>query len=174
MRIISKHKDYYDYLQGIYGIDNNKIYRRDDPIICGDFISHWRSDHTVHCFAINSKLYTICQNKEGFYIDKDINNKENLCLHKTVLDEIPTVNIEKRKPIVYGKLWGNNINWESGDPIMSSFDFHKVLSPEKIYIEVETFLGYLKDHPEMPDKQSDTEKLLSHGFDKKISFRHRK
>ncbi len=175
MRIISKHKDYYDYLQGVYGIDNNKVYKREDYIICGDFISYWNSDHTVHCFAINNKLYTICQNKKGFYTDDKLKiQNSNPFLRRTILLKTPTVNIERRKPIVYGRLWGNSINWVKGDPIMKSFDFHKVLSAEQLYIEVETFLGYLKDHPEIPNNQSDIEKLLSHGFDKKKSFRHRK
>jgi hypothetical protein len=33
MKIISKHKDYYDYFQGIYGVDKMKILDRGDQKI---------------------------------------------------------------------------------------------------------------------------------------------
>lgn len=50
----------------------------------------------------------------------------------------------------------------------------KFISAEEIYQQISAFIGYLKDHPEIPNKQTDLEKVQSHGFDLKKSFRHRK
>ena len=45
------------------------------------------------------------------------------------------------------------------------------MSAKKVYIEVETFLGWLVDNPPLPDEQTNIGKVVSHGFDKRTSFR---
>ena len=169
MRIISKHKDYYDYYQGIFGIDNNKIFRRGDvykriPL---------QSSHTKnYVFAINNKLYYLEEDKNGI---KQYDPNEHRSFNwQYQFPTTTTINIEKRKPIVYGTLWGNRIIWKDEDPLMSSFEFYKIMDAKALYIEVETFLGFLVDHQEIPNNQSDIEKLVAHGFDKKNSFRNTK
>ena len=174
MLIITKHKDYYDYLQGIYGVDNNKVYKRENYLIHQGWVEPLGGSYKTHCFAINNKTYFIYEIKSGFYVDKRPTKWDLSFMFREPISEKTDINIKKRKPIVYGRLRGNKYEWWSGDPIMQSFDFYKILTAEQMYIEVETFLGYLKDHPEIPNKQTNVEKLESHGFDKKISFRHRK
>ena len=85
MKIISKYKDYYDYLQGIYGIDNNLIldrikfspisYEYDNTIItlyicdykiqgvdfyqynCGKFLSSNTIPDTESVVSVLDKIY---------------------------------------------------------------------------------------------------------------------
>lgn len=188
MRIISKHKDYYDYLQGIYGIDQNKIFQRTDILKEQDFaLDFEEEDYYFYLFAINNKIYSLLRTAKGFYpisetILKDLGFDEYSCydyLFEKALELNNTstdINKETRKPIVVS-LFENTyeIKWlVDKDPLMKSFSFHKILSAKDLYIEVETFLGWIKDNPPIPNKQTDKEKILSNGFDNKISFRHRK
>lgn len=61
MKIISKHKDYYDYLQGIYGVDNYKIYNRTKIVLEKEFELVFEdkkkkpNQHFIYAFAINGK-----------------------------------------------------------------------------------------------------------------------
>jgi hypothetical protein len=59
-------------------------------------------------------------------------------------------------------------------PLLSDFKFGKYLAAEEIYKEIYTFISWLKDHPEIPNNQTDKEKILTHGFDLKDSFRNTK
>ncbi|MGB1316171.1 MAG: hypothetical protein ACPG4Y_09130 [Chitinophagales bacterium] len=196
MKIISKYKDYYDYLQGIFGIDNYKIYKRDKifkehefDLKFEDFKDRYLVPHFFYSFAINNTIYVMVKTKKGIFplskkllkslkYDKyEIRNILNLDKRKT------DINKEHRKPIIIGNESRTyyryssliNINWKTeNDPYLKSFSFHKVLSAQEIYIEIDSFLGWMKDNPEIPNKQTNAEKLLAKGFDKKISFRHRK
>lgn len=188
MRIISKHKDYYDYLQGVYGIDNYKIYQRKNIIKEEDFDTTFdllnkknKNQHFVYRFAINNKIYQIFKTRKGFFpVSKEL--LKELDYNKWRLESILTsqggstnLNMKYRKPILVSV--GSEYYFEKyqdKDPLMKSFSFHKILSAHELYIEVETFLGWIKDNPPIEDNQTDVEKILSNGFDKKISFRHRK
>ena len=84
------------------------------------------------------------------------------------------INIRLRQPILVSRNerpkdedWGTSI-------ILSDFKLIKALPAHDIFTQISSFLAWLKDNPEIPNKQSNEEKLLSHGFDKKKSFRHRK
>lgn len=180
MRIISKYKDYYDYYQGIFGVDNNKIYKRTNYIFYEKFNPTLRVyDFLLHTFAINNKIHFFFEDKaKMLYLTKD--NLANLKLpyytEKHVLEIISNadtdINRQKRQPIVYGRIVrGNKIVWQNGVPIMKSFGFQKVMSARKLYIEVESFMGYLKDNPPIPDKRTNKEKIITNGFDVKTSFR---
>ena len=202
MKIISKHKDYYDYLQGIYGSDTLMVYDRRGEIIRPDFPSDTLYMWT---FAICNKEYLVYEYKGKFYntpeqmmeltsiLKKD--GKEPLskvdgwswrrAQMKTLEEaqekwkqnnELPTdVNKRYRQPVLIRpayKMFDDGAPWKV--PHLEYYGFASFYPAEKIYQEISTFLGWLKDYPEIPNKQTDTEKLVSHGFDKKVSFRHRK
>lgn len=62
MMIISKYKDYYDYLQGIYGVDELKVLdrRSENPYLKPRFIQFPDDDKYCHyTFAICGELYDI-------------------------------------------------------------------------------------------------------------------
>jgi hypothetical protein len=61
-----------------------------------------------------------------------------------------------------------------GVPILKEFPLPKYLGPGEIYSAISLFLGWLNDNPEIPNTQDDKEKILSHGFDLKNSFRPNK
>jgi len=78
MKILSKYKDYYDYLQGIYGTDpkivldrrKNKVLKKEDL-----FSSRWdNSELGFIAIAINDKLYTGVYSKsdDKFYYGEDL------------------------------------------------------------------------------------------------------
>lgn len=63
-------------------------------------------------------------------------------------------------------------------PCLKDFDFGKVLSAEQIWQEIQYYLlNLINESPDMapPPRppQTNLEKLQSHGFDKRWSFRHR-
>ena len=71
MKIISKHKDYYDYLQGIYGIDELKVLDRrsnnpyTQPVLS---IYNYNKDKVYHyIFAICDELYDVYVRNGKFY-----------------------------------------------------------------------------------------------------------
>lgn len=61
-------------------------------------------------------------------------------------------------------------------PILSNLGMPKIITAEQLYQDISYFVGnIMKDSPDMmpPSKMSDKEKILQHGFDNRISFRHR-
>ena len=61
------------------------------------------------------------------------------------------------------------------NPCLREFDFARIMPSTTIYQEIEMFLGNVLVKDSMPPSyQSDIEKVVSHGFDPKISFRKRK
>lgn len=71
MKIISKHKDYYDYLQGIYGVDELKVLdRRSDNSYTQPELSidNYNRDNVYHyTFAICNELYDVYVRNSKFY-----------------------------------------------------------------------------------------------------------
>jgi len=57
---------------------------------------------------------------------------------------------------------------------LADWGFPNIIPANEMWQRISAFLGYLKDHQPIPNKQTDKEKILSHGFDYKKSFRHRK
>ena len=218
MKIISKYKDYYDYLVGTYGIDPVMVYdRRFD--YCEryfEFPSDALKEMKVY---IAGKIYVIQIYKGEFYhtpqelmdlhfkmkkdgLDvyisrtyghrwwKDRNKPPGLEFFQREFDEDnhkdTNINFILRTPIVVSTTWKDKADWKIDkvrDQIVSSYyssillkdyGFPKWYTADEMYQKICTFISYLKDHPEIPNKQSNIEKLLSHGFDKKKSFRHRK
>ncbi len=201
MKIISKYKDYYDYLQGIYGIDKVLVYDRRTT----DLIRHEKSlqDYIEPFeFHICNKKYTIYWYKNKFYhtpkelkiLNKILfdDGKETLCYVSNYYDYKKEdllkfwnknngdsmVNKKFRIPILIESSCGEIFD-EKDDknrysiPLLKSFQFHRWLSAEECFLNISAFLGWLKDNPEIPNKQTNKEKIVSHGFDFKKSFRHR-
>ena len=202
MKIISKFKDYYDYLQGVYGIDDLLVLdRRSNSILIKPFVM---GDELIsYSFAICNHIYIVRTYKGKIYQTLDETNDLNKILFKDNEEQVnrsdkwwwgvkrtevirisqedwnkrntnTDINIRLRQPILVSRNerpkdedWGTSI-------ILSDFKLIKALPAHDIFTQISSFLAWLKDNPEIPNKQSNEEKLLSHGFDKKKSFRHRK
>lgn len=71
---------------------------------------------------------------------------------------------DNRMPTVFGRT-----------PKLSSLGMPAHMDPQQLYQELAMFVGnVLKPVEQPPSNMKDIEKVSSHGFDKKISFRHRK
>ena len=181
MKIIDNKKDYYDYLMGVLGQDELVVYDR-------------RGSQMV-----NIGWYYV-----GYYPDwkhGNINLTYNIWIgdeyrviewSKTLNSWVcgPLENINKyRKPIARKTdkpieliIVSNSENYcrrsitlvQVGNPILREIDIiRKHISPEFIWNNVYDFICKRKEKS-FVDTRSDVQKAESHGFDKKVSFRHRK
>lgn len=195
MRIVAKEKDYYDYLQGVYGVDDKLVYdRRDgevwdfleDGMICRVLINgtayvliylegRFRNDLDAFLKFSNTKLkgigsnslrYSRIMSEKGMVKFYDLENKNKVSINKDL-----------REPVLINwfNLYREGWSKEFDKPfLLNDFNFASVLNPHETYIEISSFLGWSVDNPPLPDKQTNKEKITSHGFDLKTSFRHRK
>lgn len=202
MKIISKYKDYYDYLTGIYGIDELAVYDRTKHqlnMLEPDFNS---LDPIRYDIAICNQIYVVYLYKNNFYhtvdelieLDKLLiqNNKNTITwIKKSVINNIvhkhyenrfksenkkTNINKKLRQPIlisIYSRYnMEKHIDWSNC--ILQDFKFAKYIKPEDIFKQISEFLLWLNDNPEIPNNQTNTEKILAHGFDLKSSFRNKK
>ena len=212
MKILGKYKDYYDYLQGIYGVDPLLVLdRRYDHIEIRRPDEETKNKLISKSFFVADKKYNIYYyNKTAYYtLEEIVHLNEILEENKQTEDMITmpwkynlgrnywsykdkeiltqewwneqngktfAINKKRRIPVLMCTNLGPRRKTEiSYSPcILKQWDFHKVMTAEEVYREVSTMLGYFVDHPVIPNKQTNMEKLLSHGFDKTKSFRHRK
>ncbi len=179
MKIISKYKDYYDYVVGEYGLDKTIVYdRRIMDMFKFDYPS--TDGYSIYTFHICNEKFDMYEYQGKFAVSYKEIDKLNLLLKKNNESEISkhyrffddqifkstTKNIEYRTPILLEKMGSFYI------PLCKTFDMHKVFNAKEMFEKVYTFISWLKDNPEIPNNQTDLEKIISHGFDKKSSFRH--
>lgn len=168
MKIISKHKDYYDYLVSYYGFDPMIVYdRRETRKI--HFYKPWFLENPkieeVYLFAICGEFIPVYYNNGEFHF-----NSENLKLSpyesKTMgkRGQKTDLNTIHRQPVlyVYGGVY---------IPRLADFGFPSHIDANDMYQRIYAFLGWLKDNPEAPQITDNTQKILAHGFDKRTSFR---
>lgn len=204
MKIIAKTKDYYDYLQGIYGVDEKIVYdRRDGRVACGGNLDvirvlvnnvaypmiciDERFRGTEQAFEEGSKLIDKVLTEKGQYKYQGRNPFRSYSISvrrsgtpkdwfaKNYKAKV-SLNSELREPVLIQFLEVWEKKWrEPFKPLhLEDYDFGSILSPHEVYIEISNFLSWCVDNPPIPDKQTDKEKVVSHGFDLKTSFRHRK
>lgn len=184
MKIIAKHKDYYDYLQGINGIDellvldrtncyyNTNIFTENDYIcliVCGikfegiyksgkfrygKDIENYLSDKD-EIYDNNYRIYT----KKYRYSYIDIQKKEEI--YDNDLEYPIYVSFRQEK-------YSKNLTELKKFPILKQYDFHNVYSAEEIWIHISNWLSRSKN---IPNNQTNKEKIVSAGFDLKTSFR---
>ena len=202
MKIISKYKDYYDYLQGVYGVDEKLILDR--------------KEFTSLMFPPSNKIETffICNYKvQGIWIDGKIyfgddceqfanKPKEVKYKYKKFKDDKESnywsfpasllgyrheiwggYNILK-KPLLIEE--GKSPNKElkcpilrvqgreyEKNPILREYEINKVFTPEEIWILLSTWLGReVSDNEKEVPIGDDKVRISSHGFDLKTSFRN--
>jgi len=191
MKIISKYKDYYDYLQGIYGIDNKIILdRREGEVFNIDYLKPYRKNtYTIIKLAICNELICVAIDYNGrTYCGKSLANKlvykyshrdnklvgslpnefnDHITIHTDL--EYTDLNTKCNCPII-----GLNLALYGGDivkfPRLSDFNIASMYSAEQIFKDLYT---WIEEHKiiDKPDNRTDIEKIISAGFDKKTSFR---
>jgi hypothetical protein len=201
MKIITKNKDYYDFLQGIYGVDEKIILDRTkyptihfkDLIFFNYlYITLFVGDYMV-CFAIN-KEGKIFHKKEDFLNSKDfiektyfvydketiyhVGEKRDTCIHfkegiKFIGEKSPCYNFNF--PIVFqtSEIRFNKDRDYSPNLCLSDFNLGKIIPPHDIYLMIQEFLSkQLTPKENSKSTLTNDEKILSHGFDLKESFRN--
>ena len=193
MKIISKYKDYYDYLQGIYGIDNKVVLDRTKgkvidikfnysiyDYMCENKSNTYRSCRIDICgfryeIAINGlgkpfvgrMLLTLPDYKLSR--DKEIiylKNNRFECEDRISIHINPTktgINEEMKCPIIF--------NEEIIFPRLSDFNIQKVLPAKDIYYMLYTWIE-AHSIEKIEDKRTNNEHIISAGFDLKSSFRN--
>lgn len=194
MKIISKYKDYYDYLQGLYGIDKKLILDRRDH----DLIPYTPSDGKLTFYIA------------GYIIEGYWSEKEKKCYYgddlKQFVDKIDYIPSQPWKRDCSKSIWLHNKNlnrihngdWYYIEPIkdkdkfnikyncpillkfnsymlkyikLSDFNMASFISSNKMYEMLSEWLSKqitLKE--EVPELNNDN-KIKSKGFDIKKSFR---
>lgn len=190
MKIISKFKDYYDYLKGIYGVDEKLILDRTDfkpiPYIPSDF-----KKETLHIgeylvegmwmkgeLLFGEELIPYNQEKLFYWHPKDYSPEEYYIVGKNYKDYVlknpkylgeksPTWEVDH--PILLEELRGDYVK----NPILKEYSVHKVFSAFQIWQILSEWLGkqISKKEPIVPVGDDKT-RLISAGSDPKTSFRH--
>jgi hypothetical protein len=196
MKIISKFKDFYDYLQGIYGIDEKLVLDRTNFT----FLDYPHPDFEVSTLHIgemmiqglwmNGKIYfgeevkqfskeftRSWDNKPNYYLIENSPYKyfNSYCLKYPMFLGEKSPTWKENYPI----LQENRKKFGSSEyikcPILKEYSVQKILPPEKVWQILSEWLGrqITKNEKEVPIGD-DKVRILSHGFDLKKSFRHRK
>ena len=197
MKILSKRKDYYDYLVGKYGIDEMIVYdRRDCTVLAhdeynrafsrkklyGDAPKHeetvYRKGRRARIMVgdVTELIITYGRKTRKFIVERYLDEDGNLCIdHKEApLDSLDFMDCgkdreKKEAPIFIRTKWTIEMNIDN--PILDGTWLTGYISPEEIYTEVYNYL-LMKNAKKIEDNRSDVEKMESKGFDKVSSFRN--
>ncbi len=199
MKILSKFKDYYDFLQGIYGIDEKVVYDRTvemnlPPI----YVSTPRQTFWSKHGFLDVSILSIC---DEFYFaikwqDRIITNEQEIVNVLNNDFEIPIHGIKKLKvehlqqvflprqtidklnspyniPIIGIKAFNFYRNNSVNPNLQEDFSWIKsLLPPREIYLKLSSFLS--KKDIDLVNKPDDMSRFEAKGFDKKSSFRTNK
>lgn len=195
MKIISKYKDYYDFLKGVYGEDPKLILDRREGIvppsspsvgkytlyICGRKIeTYWDGNRfwygkDLENFAEKPR-YTWHKPKEyecvyipskKLYSDREFSSE---WYATEILKDEKNLNIKNNCPILTASGWNDDIITEF--PQLSFYNLGSYIPPEEIYQWLVTWLAQRVDESQQrQDNLTDVQKLENKGFDKKTSFR---
>lgn len=226
MKIIDNKKDYYDYLQGIIGMDEKVVYDRRGSIVIGSseyynfdypygydlFFSKkpfkcdkpkvkkalWDSakyDFKNSKFNIGWKRGHKEQIEEGsiyylfleagyhqfvFEVERYLDDEGNVKIDASVVDSKTVSKKDKKsdEPLYIGEMYFGyspkyRINNEVVNPILINTWIPKFIPSEDMWDMLYEYISSLNDK-EFVDTRTNDQHIESHGFDKKISFRHRK
>lgn len=200
MKIISKYKDYYDYLVGIYGEDPNIILDRrkfdiiDIQSLEHDVIEIYIGGYVINGYVHNGKVHygedlkqfeyvRSCKRKR--YLSSLFKKKDNIVeierKHSNKLIEVcTTIEIDKNKynekyncPILVNnaRIFGNDKDFLMYCKL-DELNLNSFITAPTVYKYISDFLSKQKTEQEnYKDNRNDIQKIESAGFDKKTSFR---
>lgn len=163
MKIISKFKDYYDFLQGKYGIDELKVLDR--TLSKEQPYSEFDKDYDI--IFCNTR-YVREKINDWFYKNHILNNNkyEFIC---NSTDNYAWFKVNEFNNLKY-PIYCKRYDKEHYNFCLKNVKFNEVLSPEQCYLTIEEFLGKIKE--EVPQTiPTDLDRFQAKGFDKKTSFR---
>lgn len=195
MKIISNYKDYYDYLAGTFGVDPKIVYERQLGYKLTETDKPQYHESKEYELYVLGKYYMVVIHKEQVYItipeltelyesnilSDSLNNalkgflkedtkwwmggtRKNIEVHRA-----SEINLKDGRPVL---MQDTSYDWRAKKylvPRLKDFNFHKILSPEEIYLQLTDWLSYKE--PEIITKPEDMSRFESKGFDKRTSFR---
>lgn len=200
MKIISKYKDYYDFLSGIYGVDEKLILDRresfhpkyykngimvftigninidvlclDGKFYCGEADMIKLGGEKIEYKNSNLINYRIS------YKDKDNYNKIDKISICVTPEKLVRTNNRNDKYAIYLndtvaiQIDGKYEHKLCSYPRLEQYGIQKVLSPHEIWLELSSWLSQqvTKNEKQVP-VGDDNVRILSAGFDLKTSFR---
>jgi hypothetical protein len=180
MKIISKHKDYYDYLVGIYGEDPLKILDRRDVNTSEDIYSIYFCGK-IYIKGIPKYIRKSYDNKlryaekENRYFISDYYDIEVIYKDEEVVwFSISEVEWNRRGRV---KIDFNKIDKpycslpDLSYPILKNIGFNKVMDAIEVYIAIENYIS--KKDAQVDSNPDNMIRYEQKGFDKKESFRNR-
>lgn len=200
MKLISNFKDYYDYLIGAkFGIDPKVVYERVCSTEGKD--SEWHKSGIYRPLFLDfpdkyeSWMIQFCgmsyygHHYQGKYYYGQ-NAEEQLPYHIDGTTRDTCRDARPNDAPIFNK-WGMKLyenpidhNQRTNCPIvliqgasviknvkLSDFGFASIIPPEEAFLKL---TDYLSREKEIVNNQTDKEKIISHGFDTKISFRKEK
>jgi len=211
MKIISPFKDYYDYLAGVYGVDERIVYLRNsvnvDNVITKErflFDFSFAEKMQKKYIVVNGKRYMFintqqCQFEKPHWVlfdyEKAIEKSKatfsygrwagmaHTYTQGYSCDELIEISRKVGSPVfsVVRSDWirnkGYQVRIEDNVTRLIEYGFANIIPAEQLYQELEYFLSnVLNESPDVkpPVTISNEDMIVSKGFDKKISFRHRK
>ena len=194
MKIIDNKKDYYDYLSGIWGIDDKVVFDRRGSKMVEDDVKNIKNSHEAWGWFFVGECYVKIgdwvygferdgENGEMVKMDKIISGwwKDRVEMDNPV--EIEKFHLKKDMPDsvvgLYYRIYRGDGKYRNGyhrsvkisNPILGQFDFIKKYIPaEEVWQKLYDYISK-RNEKEIVDHRNDVEKLESAGFDKKTSFR---
>ena len=187
MLIISKYKDYYDYLSGINGIDRKVVLDRRKGFVLypEEIYTKYHSGYDEITLAICDKLYTGLIGEERIYWLKEAKSCGKYersyfpsgyrLVYDTGFGRWDSINIE---------ITPTDINENTGCPVvllgyekrllfprLSDLEVARIYPAEKIHQDIYNWISK-RNEPVITDNRTDIQKLESAGFDKITSFRN--
>lgn len=193
MKIISKYKDYYDYLQGIYGVDEKLVLDRRSS----EHPTYYSTGR--HVFLIGNIRVDVIHIDGKFYCGEsdmiklggkrhvDVTGRVSYTVsYTTASGRRETISVAVKPMILNSKDSDDRpaiVLLRTGDcytkqsiypfPRLEQYNIQKVLSPHDAWVELSAWLGQkvTAREPVVP-VGDDKVRILSAGFDLKTSFRH--
>jgi len=193
MKIISKYKDYYDYLVGKYGEDPLVVLDRREyelPFFSTDdiqkidlyvagkniqglyFHGKFYYGNSIEPFSTKHKDFLWLKYHDGYeyFAIKSKYFGQNIRIRKNIIDS--DVNIKTGCPILLKKQFVNNKKDDIKNyykfPILKELGLAPFIEAEDIWVMISNFLSK-KDL--VIDNRTNNEKIINAGFDLKESFR---
>lgn len=177
MKIICKIKDYYDYLSGIYGIDEQIVYDRRSYILFEhpmfikgselDRLSFFYKKEEYYALEVGFSQYLFKVTRNGEFAKWELLKRftvgRKIADTPIALIEVSYMCFRGNDKIKYGETYKN--------PILKDTWIPSFIPAQEIYDKIYDYIS-VTNEPNINDNRTDIQKLESKGFDKKSSFRH--
>lgn len=192
MKIITKYKDYYDYLSGVYGVDEKLVLDRRNytsltyvpsvklvrTLFIGEYMiqglwvdGKFLLGNDIEPYADQSRRshyweeITKNYDRTKYWVVPNGNYSNSYCLKgiKYLGDDSPTWKYDC--PIMLGNV--DPVPF----PILREYNVSSLIAPERVWLMLSEWLSKRIDKSGVHDEPTNDIKIVSGGFDLKTSFR---